>query len=267
MQLPDWLKNEEQYIPGKDRDYFISRSFLRITAVLAKYGYQPAFLQEKFCPSPMAALLFLLSLILLAATSSQPYFLYTLAALLLSLLALQDGMMIRRLLLPALLAAAVSLLILLPAILFTANPLTLLLPLKTFLTVLASSLFACLYSWNRITAAISWFHVPQLFIFILDTALRYIFLLGNLSRDFLTALRLRSIGCNRQKSQAMAGVTGNLFLKSQEMSLEMYHAMQCRGFTGTYPHSHKQPWKGADIALLLLFAVLLFIYLRLELLL
>ena len=267
MQLPDWLKNEEQYIPGKDRDYFISRSFLRITAVLAKYGYQPAFLQEKFCPSPMAALLFLLGLILLAVTSSQPYFLYTLAALLLSLLALQDGVMIRQLLLPPVLAAAFSLLILLPAILFTANPLTLLLPCKTFLTVLASGLFASLYSWNRITAAISWFHVPQLFIFILDTALRYIFLLGNLSRDFLTALRLRSIGCNHQKSRAIAGRTGNLFLKSQEMSQEMYHAMQCRGFTGTYPHSHQLPWKGADIVLLLLFSVLFFIYLRLELLL
>ena len=175
--------------------------------------------------------------------------------------------MIRQLLLPPVLAAAFSLLILLPAILFTANPLTLLLPVKTFLTVLASGLFASLYSWNRITAAISWFHIPQLLIFILDTALRYIFLLGNLSRDFLTALRLRSIGCNHQKSRAMAGITGNLFLKSQEMSQEMYHAMQCRGFTGTYPHSHQLPWKGADIVLLLLFAVLFFIYLKLELLL
>ena len=175
--------------------------------------------------------------------------------------------MIRQLLLPPVLAAAFSLLILLPAILFTANPLTLLLPCKTFLTVLASGLFASLYSWNRITAAISWFHIPQILIFILDTALRYIFLLGNLSRDFLTALSLRSIGCNHQKSRAIAGITGNLFLKSQEMSQEMYHAMQCRGFTGTYPHSHQLPWKGADIVLLLLFAVLFFIYLRLELLL
>ena len=267
MQLPDWLKSEEQYIPNKDRDYFISRSFLRITSILARYEAASPFLPERLCPSPMAALLFLLLLILLTATSSQPYFLYTAAALLLALLALHDGPAIRRLLLPALAAALFSLLILLPAILLTANPLTLLLPVKTFLTVLAAGIFTGMYAWHRMTAALSWFHVPQLAIFILDTALRYIYLLGSLSRDFLTALQLRSIGRNRQKSKAIAGVVGNLFLKSQEMSQEMYHAMQCRGFTGTYPHSHQRAWKPADIVLLLTATALLFIYLRLEMLL
>ena len=267
MQLPDWLEKEEQYIPDKDRDYFISRSFLRITGILARYESAPPFLPDKLCPSPMAAMLFLLLLLLLIVTSSQPYFLYTVAALLLALLALQDGRRISRLLLPSLLAALFSLFILLPAILMTTNPLTLLLPVKTFLTVLASGIFTGLYPWNRITAAISWFHVPQLAIFILDTALRYIYLLGSLSREFLTALQLRSIGQNRQKSRAMAGVVGNLFLKSQEMSQEMYHAMQCRGFTGTYPHSHQRAWQPADIVLLLTATALLFIYLRLEMLL
>ena len=223
MQLPDWLKKEEQYNPDQDRDYFISRSFLRITGILARYESAPPFLPDKLCPSPMAAMLFLLLLLLLIVTSSQPYFLYTIAALLL--------------------------------------------PVKTFLTVLASGIFPGLYPWNRITAAISWFHVPQLAIFILDTALRYIYLLGSLSREFLTALQLRSIGQNRQKSRAMAGVVGNLFLKSQEMSQEMYHAMQCRGFTGTYPHSHQRAWQPADIVLLLTATALLFIYLRLEMLL
>ncbi|MBR0329852.1 MAG: hypothetical protein IIX05_09955, partial [Selenomonadaceae bacterium] len=96
MQLPDWLKKEEQYIPGKDRDYFISRSFLRITGILARYEAAAPFLPDRLCPSPMAAMIFLLLLLLLVVTSSQPYFLYTVAALLLALLALQDGRRISR---------------------------------------------------------------------------------------------------------------------------------------------------------------------------
>ena len=264
MQLPDWLKTEERYIPDKDRDYFISRSFLRITGLLARYDGQPPEIPAGLLPSPAAALLFLILLLLLCVTSRQAYFLHSAATLLLVLLALHDGRLIRQLLFPALAAAFFSFLILLPAICFTANPLTLLLPCKTFLTVLASGIFTRLYPWNVITAAISWFHVPQAFIFILDTSLRYIYLLGNLSRDALTALKLRSIGHNPQKSRSLAGILGNLFLKSQDMALEMHQAMQCRCFTGTYPHSHKSPWRPADIALLLLAGGLIFIYLRLE---
>lgn len=266
MQLPDWLKTEEQYTPDKDRDHFISRSFLRIAGLLSRYDGQPPDIPSWLLPSPVASLLFLLLLILLCVTSSQAYFLHSVAALLLVFLALQDGRLIRQLLFPALAAAFFSFLILLPAICFTANPLTLLLPCKTLLTVLASGIFARLYPWNVITSAISWFHVPQSLIFILDTALRYIYLLGNLSRDALTALKLRSVGHNPQKSRAMAGILGNLFLKSQDMALEMHQAMACRGFTGAYPHSHRLPFRPSDIGLLAVGLALLFIYLRLEML-
>lgn len=268
MQLPDWLKKEENYTPAKDRDYFISRSFLRVAALLARYERSKnAPVPAGWLPSPIAALLFLIILIFLCAASRQPYFLYTAAAMLLTLLAAQDGAVIRRLLLPAVTAAFFSLLILLPAIFFTANPFTVLLPCKTFLSVLSAGIFTHLYPWHKITAAISWLHVPQTIIFILDTALRYIYLLGRLSCDSLTALSLRSVGRNPHKSAAMAGVLGSLLLKSQEMSQEMYHAMQCRGFTGTYPHSHKKSLRLADIALLGVVTALVLIYLRLEMLL
>lgn len=268
MQLPHWLKEEESYTPAKDRDYFISRSFLRITSLLARYdSSKSADVPAKWLPSPIAALLLLIILILLCAASHQPYFLYTAAAPLLVLLAFQEGNAIKRLLLPAVTAALFSLLILLPAIFFTGNPFTLLLPCKTFLSVLAAGIFTHFYSWHKITAAISWLHVPQTIIFIMDTALRYIYLLGRISCDSLTALQLRSVGYNPHKSAAMAGVLGSLFLKSQEMSQEMYHAMQCRGFTGIYPHSHKNPLRPVDFTLLGVITALVLIYLRLEMLL
>ena len=34
MKLPEWVQREETYNPGRDRDYFISRSLLRLVSVL-----------------------------------------------------------------------------------------------------------------------------------------------------------------------------------------------------------------------------------------
>ena len=49
-------------------------------------------------------------------------------------------------------------------------------------------------SWHKLTAALRAFHVPSLIIFILDTTLRYIAILGQESAELLTALKLRSVG-------------------------------------------------------------------------
>ena len=34
MKLPEWAVREEIYNPGSDRDYFISRSLLKIVSIL-----------------------------------------------------------------------------------------------------------------------------------------------------------------------------------------------------------------------------------------
>jgi len=48
------------------------------------------------------------------------------------------------------------------------------------------------------------------------------------------ALKLRSVGRNRSKQRALGGVAGSIFLFSRAMAEDMYAAMACRGFTGTY---------------------------------
>ena len=45
MKLPDWAAREETYNPGSDRDYFISRSLLRLVSILTalrSQGLRPA---------------------------------------------------------------------------------------------------------------------------------------------------------------------------------------------------------------------------------
>ena len=64
--------------------------------------------------------------------------------------------------------------------------------------------------------------------------MKFIIVLGGLSLDMLYALKLRSVGNNQSKYNSLSGILGTLFLRSEEMAVEMQHAMQCRGFTGEY---------------------------------
>jgi cobalt/nickel transport system permease protein len=70
-------------------------------------------------------------------------------------------------------------------------------------------------AWHELTGALRTFRVPSLVIFILDTTLRYIVILGQEASDLLTALKLRSVGHNPDKKAAMSGVSGILLQKSQ----------------------------------------------------
>lgn len=88
--------------------------------------------------------------------------------------------------------------------------------------------------WNSLTNAIKAFYVPDIFIFVLDITLPYIVLLGEYSINMLYALKLRSVGVNKEKSSSLAAIGGTIFLKSKEMADEMYQAMECRGFCGEY---------------------------------
>ncbi len=118
--------------------------------------------------------------------------------------------------------------------------------------------------WHTLTACLRHFHIPALFIQILDITLKYIVLLGEISLQMLYALKLRSVGRMPSSRKAFSGVLGATFLKSREMSQDMYEAMVCRGFTGDYPAIAGQDWKFVDFWLLLVAGFLLVSYFYVE---
>lgn len=78
--------------------------------------------------------------------------------------------------------------------------------------------------------------------------------------EMLYALKLKSIGKNDKKYLSLSGVMGNLFLKSKDMSEEMYSAMECRGFTGEYSSKIKFQFKFRDICYLVYNIILVMVY-------
>ena len=263
IDLPKWILKDEDYQPDSDRDFFISRSILRMMKILRSLRFQSQRKPfEKI--SAAAALCFTISLILLCVSAGKLNFLFCVLAFELVILCTLDGQTIRQILQNSFIMAIFSILFVLPSLLLGTRTLLVMLPLKTFLTVTALGLLISSFRWHQITEALRFFRIPPVVIFILDTTLRYIVLLGEISQDMLIALKLRSIGRNRDKKRAVSGILGSVFLKSREMSEEMYQAMCCRGFTGEYPISSKKLLRSGDLLFLILAGGFTFLFLILE---
>jgi cobalt/nickel transport system permease protein len=170
---------------------------------------------------------------------------------------------IARVLRNGLLAALFAALVLLPAGL-TGNwySLELIVP-KVFATVCTLSLLSFGTRWSELTGALKYFFIPDLFIFVLDIAIKYILLLGEFALHMLWALKLRSVGENPGKHSSLPGIAGTMFLRSREMAAEMHSAMECRGFSGEYKRPARFAFNAADalISAAIAAGVLLFIYL------
>ena len=256
IKLPEWATQNENYTPKAERENFIARSLLNVLSILRELRFQSRIDKPKNF-SPAGAVLFTIILIMLCAASHEKIFLLSIAAIELIFLCTLDGKIILRILKKSLLAALFSCVFVLPAIFFLNSALAIFLPIKTFLTVTALALLTNFFSWHSLTGTLAFFRLPAVIIFILDTTLRQIFLLGEISRDLLTALKIRSIGKSSQKEKQLSGIIGNVFLKSGEVSEEMYFAMRCRCFTGEYFTVGEKKFLRGDF--ILLFAAIFFV--------
>ena len=254
MELPVWAKKKEEYLPNSDRDFFMSRSLLHLFSVLLRMREQS---KCGLLPSAGGAAVFVLLLLVLVALSRGTGFLLVVLAGELVLLCFLGGEQIVVALRSSTAAALVSAAIVFPAVFFGGAGASLI-PCKTFLTVMALTMLVHAVSWHRLTEVFLIFHVPSLFVQVLDLALKYIVLLGEVSQDMLYALKLRAVGKNPKKQEAFFAVLGMTFLKSREMAQDMQDAMTCRCYTGELPRKRLR-WSWAD-AVFAGWSLLLFLF-------
>lgn len=230
--IPDWLKEQEEYNAPQDRDGFLTRSILSLMSMLASFRAKTISYGSKY-PAPLK-LIVCLAMILTTSLARNMLIVYVILAILLAHICFLSGELLVRTIMTSLAAALLSAVILIPAV-FLGSPQSMLtVSTKVFVSVGLIGLLASTTEWNKLTAGLAAFHIPDVFIFTLDITLKYIVILGNISMDMLNALKLRSIGRNKSKAQSVSGVLGVTFLKSRQMSEEMFQAMQCRGFEGEY---------------------------------
>lgn len=261
--LPSWMCGSEAYEPNIDKDGFITKSAQAILGVLAKLKWN-AGKDRRFSASPSLKLCYTFLFILLTACSKNYLFSLIMVAGTILALASYPASAMKQILSGTIGAVLFSIFILLPAV-FMGNPQILLtIGTKVFLSVTLIGMLSAGTAWNKLTASLRAFHIPDIFIFTLDITLKYIAVLGEICMEILTSLRLRSIGQNKKKAKAFSGILGISFLKSREMADEMYAAMCCRGFVGEYKTGRKYAFRKQDIFYIfsMIAVVGLFVYLE-----
>ncbi|MDR1024680.1 MAG: cobalt ECF transporter T component CbiQ [Treponema sp.] len=102
--------------------------------------------------------------------------------------------------------------------------------------------------WPELTAQCRRFHVPGIFMSVLELCYRYIAVLFAEAHSMYTAYRLRNC---RAKGIALAhagSFVGSLFLRSADRAERIYAAMKCRGYDWERPGAgNARPLKPADI--------------------
>ena len=261
--LPSWMCESEAYEPNIDKDGFITKSAQAILGVLAKLKWN-AGKDRRFSASPSLKLCYTFLFILLTACSKNYLFSLIMVAGTILALASYPASAMKQILSGTIGAVLFSIFILLPAV-FMGNPQILLtIGTKVFLSVTLIGMLSAGTAWNKLTASLRAFHIPDIFIFTLDITLKYIAVLGEICMEILTSLRLRSIGQNKKKAKAFSGILGISFLKSRELADEMYAAMCCRGFVGEYKTGRKYAFRKQDIFYIfsMIAVVGLFVYLE-----
>lgn len=261
--LPSWMCESEAYEPNIDKDGFITKSAQAILGVLAKLKWN-AGKDRRFSASPSLKLCYTFLFILLTACSKNYLFSLIMVAGTILALASYPASAMKQILSGTIGAVLFSIFILLPAV-FMGNPQILLtIGTKVFLSVTLIGMLSAGTAWNKLTASLRAFHIPDIFIFTLDITLKYIAVLVEICMEILTSLRLRSIGQNKKKAKAFSGILGISFLKSREMADEMYAAMCCRGFVGEYKTGRKYAFRKQDIFYIfsMIAVVGLFVYLE-----
>lgn len=261
--MPSWLTTSEQYRPGRDRDGFVVRNLLQVSSVLALFRLDDG-KPTRISPSTQAKLIFAFGCFLLTSLSRNYLF----------VLLMLTGLLIRACLLPqralarvaggSVAAASVTLLVMLPACLIGQSHSALMLSTKALVSCGIALTVALTTPQGQLTRALRSFGIPSLVIMTIDLTLHGIVRLGQTATDMLTALRLRSVGRNRDKQSSMGGIGGMLLLKAGRSAQETSDAMRCRGFDGSYQAGEHPSWKVIDLAWLALLIVLIALFLHLQ---
>lgn len=187
----DWMKSDEVYKASKSsKDKFITKSTLSILSVLSNVREQSNKIEKNKEYVPLKMILIFL-LIVLAACSKNIYFPVFIIVIILVRLSLMSGEKIRKVLKGVFTAEFISGLILLPAFVFYKSYYSCIsIILKISISISLIEILSADTKWNTLTSSLKRFKVPDIFILTLDIALKYIVLLGNVSIDMFTALKI-----------------------------------------------------------------------------
>lgn len=255
-----WLSVQEDYEPPKDRDQFVDKSILSMLGMIGKLKSKDSEKRKKQKVNATIQVAFTFAFLILISLSRNIYFLWVMGVYVLLTVSMMEGKEILRIIRLTAGVVLFTIVIMLPAFFMGNGYSSIMTTLKVALTVSMVGIVSQSLDWFHLTGTLKMFFMPDLFLFVIDIAVRYIILLGEYTLEMLYALRLRMIGKNNKKYQSLSGVAGNLFLTSRNRAEEMYESMECRGFSGEYHRTVDSHLGWYDLLFLLIQGVLIGVY-------
>ena len=261
MSIPEWMTKQNDYSPRKDRNGFLTKTILSLATLFNVFAMKKD--ESVTTARTVCRTILVLGLVILSALSRNILFCGTITVALLLTLCFSRIEVIKAVLKTSLASSFLTVLIMLPSLFIYGTNSVFVIPLKVFLSVGIISLYSAATPWNKITGALQMLHFPSFIIFIMELTIHYIFILGNIARDMMVALKLRSVGKNSSKTESLSGILGTLFLKSISMAQETQQAMECRLFDGTYTRQ-REGIRFSDLLPIAILMSFIFLYILIE---
>jgi cobalt/nickel transport system permease protein len=264
LDMPEWLSKSDKYIPQSDKDTFVNKSILSLLKIISRIKAQDTGKTTKHKVNVTLKVAFTFIHLVLLSISRSFIFVTIIIVYLLLILSIMEADKIVKILKISLSMALFTFVVMLPAAYWGNSYSCIMITSKTFATITEVGILTHSTKWSSITSALKRFFVPDIFILVLDITIKYIVMLGEFTLTMLYALKLRSIGKNRSKNASLSGVAGTMFIKSKEMAEDMYHAMECRGFTGEYHIYSKSKFTIMDFVFIIINVGVISVFLYFE---
>lgn len=113
---------------------------------------------------------------------------------------------------------------------------TLIFIMRSFISLSLIYILILSTKWVEILKALRSFRLPKIFSATLDMSLRYITLFLEIASNMFLARKSRNVGKSKGKSERkfVASSMGNLLVRSESLSDDVYNAMISRGYRGEY---------------------------------
>jgi len=233
--LPDWLQQPNHLTSQPQRHNFLAHNQQHLTHLLARLAQPaPAVNPTRWQLSPSISLIRLGILVLLIALTNNTVWLWVLGLLLAGHLLVLAPSQLRRFTRSWLLSTGIALVVVLPSYWLVGPATVLLFVCKTGLILASTQYYRLTTTFQDLLSGLKALHCPNLFIMTLAVAITYLRMLGHYLLQTMMALDMRLVAPAKHPYQLIGTLFGNLFLKSHAYALELYAAMEARGFNGQY---------------------------------
>ena len=198
--MPEWLLKKDNYVPLEEKNTFINKSILTILKMLSKFKYGSKFESNRFKINAITKLISAIILIILVSLSRSFAFLIIIDVYLLLIISVLTSKEINHIIKMAVVVSFFTLIVLLPSILMGNQNNSILIVIKTITTITVVNITSSISKWDEITKTLKLFFIPDIFILVLDITIKYIIIFGEFSLNMLYALKLRSVGKNKNKN-------------------------------------------------------------------